>query len=417
VNEYLSMAKDNIAKCRKKDLAIFVKKDGRPVENCHVSVSQKRHEFLFGANCFDAGLYGGAEKNGRFDALFADIFNYATLPYYWGSYEPEKGKTIEARLIYLNDWCDRLGLERKGHPLHWHEVPPKWLREDDFPNLENMIKKRVRDIVSVFKDRVKMWDIANEITRAKTFTDSGSSFNLISRYEVEKGEANVVDMLARLVLDIDPGAKLLLNECNLRKDDFSILLTELKDRKTPLYGIGLQSHMHEGTNSLEYIWKQNDRYSAFGLPLHYTELSILSGKAGGGVVDWYSPDGNKWIIDADSEEIQAREVEDMYTILFGHPAVEAITWWDIVDGNWLSAPSGLVSREMAPKPAYDRLKKLIKEEWRTNASGLTGSNGAYTASAFYGEYDIRAAVGSMAISRTYIHSKHGKEPSSVTIEL
>ena len=36
---------------------------------------------------------------------FAALLNYATLPFYWGGYEPQEGKTQEARLEQMADWC------------------------------------------------------------------------------------------------------------------------------------------------------------------------------------------------------------------------------------------------------------------------------------------------------------------------
>jgi len=46
--------------------------------------------------------------------------------------------------------------------------------------------------------------------------------------------------------------------------------------------------------------------------------------------------------------------------------VAALTWWNFSDdGAWLGAPSGLVQNDMSPKPAYERLHKMIKGEWGT----------------------------------------------------
>ena len=36
---------------------------------------------------------------------FADLLNYATLPFYWGSYEHEKGRPEALRLQRLARWC------------------------------------------------------------------------------------------------------------------------------------------------------------------------------------------------------------------------------------------------------------------------------------------------------------------------
>ena len=43
------------------------------------------------------------------------------------------------------------------------------------------------------------------------------------------------------------------------------------------------------------------------------------------------------------ERWHADEVERFYTMLFSHPAVTAITWWDFADRNaWQSAPAGFL---------------------------------------------------------------------------
>ena len=416
MSDYLAAAKSNIETMRKKPLTVVVMRDGQPVPHGDVTIQQKKHEFLFGANCFLAEQYETPAMNQQYDALFTEVFNYATLPYYWGAYEPERGVPRPEKVSRLLDWCDRFGLDRKGHPLHWHEVPPAWLTQADGENMEALCKRRVGDVVRLFKDRVKRWDIVNEITRASKFTGVDSKFNIISRYEVQRGAVHVVDMLARLAMEIDPEAQLLLNECNLASDDFPNLITALLARGTPLAALGLQCHMHGGTCSHEHLWHQTEKYAAFGLPLHYTEFSILSGRVEG-EVDWYSNEKNHWITSPEAEQRQAQETEELYTLLFGHPAVEAITWWDIVDGYWLNAPSGLLSHDMQAKPAYHALRKLVKGAWWTKASGTTDGSGTFTADAFYGRYTIRATVDGAASEVEYTHAKKQKEASTVTLSL
>lgn len=407
----LANAKANIEKVRKKEMTVKVVRDGKPVEGCNVSVSQKKHEFLFGANCFQVTRFDPQQLE-QYTKLFTDIFNYTTLPVYWGFYEPEKGNTQkgEDNLRKLLEWCDEHGLERKGHPLHWHEPVPKWLPDEDPNNHEELIINRVANVVETFKDRIKLWDVVNEITRAYEFKDP------ISLWEMKKGWANVVRTLVELVHGIDPQAKLLLNECNLWNGAFEELLRVLKDSGVALYAVGIQSHMHSGTWTVERTWEICEKFSRFGWPVHFTELSILSGKCET-KVDWYSRDGNVWIIKPEDEDIQAQQVRDIYTILFSHPAVEAVTWWDIVDGNWLRAPSGLLTAELAPKKAYYALKDLVTKEWWTQTNGLTDKAGEFKTSAFYGEYEINITVGDKSISRSFNHLKGNAGESAMTIDL
>ena len=44
--------------------------------------------------------------------------------------------------------------------------------------------------------------------------------------------------------------------------------------------IGIQSHMHGGEWPLEKAWQVCETYARFGRPLHFTELTVLSGEHG-----------------------------------------------------------------------------------------------------------------------------------------
>src|ERR1043165_9908394 len=82
--------------------------DRRPLADRDVTVEQRRHAFAFGNIGFDfVSLIGGPEpaEEGReqsfggaadidldqFANLWLGLFNTATLPFYWGSYEPTRG--------------------------------------------------------------------------------------------------------------------------------------------------------------------------------------------------------------------------------------------------------------------------------------------------------------------------------------
>ena len=167
-------------------------------------------------------------------------------------------------------------------------------------------------------------------------------------------------------------------------DDFAKVVRELVDEKgKPLYdAIGLQSHMHGGNWSNARIWSVCQRFAAFKKPIHFTELTILSGKKG-----WHLP--APWSSTPRGQAEQAREVKRVYTMLFSHPSVEAITWWNLTDAHaWMQAPSGLLAKDMSPKPAYNVLKKLITEDWRTETSLKTDAGGKAAFRGFYGLYEL-----------------------------
>ena len=66
---------------------------GNPLSGQRVKLIQTKHEFLFGCGAFDSIPYVLA-KNEEFYPMvedtmnkWLDLFNYGTLPFYWGMYE------------------------------------------------------------------------------------------------------------------------------------------------------------------------------------------------------------------------------------------------------------------------------------------------------------------------------------------
>ena len=79
--------------------------------------------------------------------------------------------------------------------------------------------------------------------------------------------------------------------------------------------------------------------------------------------------------------------------MFEHPLVEAITTWDYRDGAWLKAPSGFIRQDNSLKPSYMMLKKLIIQEWWTDTSVMTDSEGYAGIEAFKGQNRFEGEYG------------------------
>ena len=72
---------------------LFETADGSPLpENITVEARQTNHEFRFGANLFMLDEFETPEKNAIYREKFPEIFNLATVPFYWRDLEPEQGK-------------------------------------------------------------------------------------------------------------------------------------------------------------------------------------------------------------------------------------------------------------------------------------------------------------------------------------
>ena len=183
-----------------------------------------------------------------------------------------------------------------------------------------------------------------------------------------------------------PAAKLLINDFNTSAS-YEILIDGCLQASVPIDVIGIQSHQHQGYWGAEKLEQVLERYAYFGLPLHFTENTLVSGSLiPPEIEDLNDFQVKEWPSTPEGEERQMEQTEEMYRILFAHPKVEAITGWDFADGAWLNAPSGVIRRDNSVKPVYERLMHLIKEEWWTDREICTDENGFAEAEGFKGDY-------------------------------
>lgn len=380
-NEVLEDAVERIGRIRQGELIVLVTDgDGIPLPGRDLCVSQVRSSFLFGCNVFSLDLANESDGQRQYQDQFCALFNYATLPFYWARYEPEPGQTDEARLMGMARWCAERGIRTKGHPLVWHEVYPAWA-DRQTNSARELLEQRVREIVTSFAGLVDMWDVINESTV------SHNHENGVGQWSREVGMVEIAAECMRWVRAPVPAATLVLNDFNVCPR-YEQQIEEVLGTNGRFDVIGTQSHMHAGEWPFERLWEVCETYGRFGLPLHFTEMSVISGA--------YVPRGVKfntyrpaeWPTTAAHEERQREYVEAAYTLLFSHPAVEAVTWWNFQDGQWMNAPSGLLRRDMSPKPAYERLLDLVTRVWRTHETVTTDPEGRACVKAFHGDYEV-----------------------------
>ena len=101
--------------------------------------------------------------------------------------------------------------------------------------------------------------------------------------------------------------------------------------------------------------------------------------------------------------IQAIAVRNLYRIWFSHKAVAGITWWNLVDGCSFSGEpqiSGLFTRDMRPKPAYDVLNALVNGEWKSKGT-VSAKGGKIAFRGFRGRYRLSwKGVNGKTVSKT-----------------
>lgn len=345
---------------------------GRPMPATRVRVVQKSHEFLFGCNIYGFDRGRSPEEVAAYKERFAGLFNYATLGFYWRSYEPRRGEPRYEATDKVVAWCQERGIRMKGHPILWgnRSGVPTWSQGQPAPDLQ---RQRVFDILGRYQGRIGFHEVVNEPSH----------------------ELDVpIDGPYRWAREADPKAYLIINDYQVLGDGapaFFRLLQKANADGVPYEGIGIQAHEPRMTRfPLERVQAVLDRYATLGKELHITEFTPTS--AGQNVLGSHVE--GVW-----DEAAQADYATKFYRVAFAHPAVRAITWWDLSDQfSWLPG-GGLLRADMSPKPAYQALRDLIHKEWKTQAEGQTDASGRFEFRGFLGGYEVR--VGDQDEAKTF----------------
>ncbi len=342
---------------------VVVDEEGHPVPGASVTIELVRHEFLFGCNIYMFDRFKTPEENRLYKEHFDGLFNYATTGFYWSGYEPERGKPRYPYTDKVVAWCAERGIRTKGHPLLWdHEAGvPAW--SDGQPAAE-VQRERVTDILARYADTIEFWEVVNEPSHCRGVT---------------------IDEPYRWARAASPEAYLIVNDYRVLANGcrpFRELLEEAVDNGVPFDGIGIQAHEPRNMAfALDRVQSILDTYAALGKELHVTEFTPCSN--GLPVID------SRWRGVWDEAQ-QADYAEKFYRVCFAHPAIVAITWWDLCDnGSWLEN-GGMLRKDLSPKPVYDALMKLIHEEWTTRLSAKTDRSGRIGFAGFHGRYRVTA---------------------------
>ena len=388
---YLRRAEENIKEYRMDRATVVFRTDsGDSAVPQRVEIQQLNHDFLFGCIAFPLVWAEDLYRPERFKRRFTELFNFAILPFYWGAYEQKPGRPRWQQTVSVARWARENDITLKGHPLVWTHPAgvPGWIADFPKASRNDLLKARVMSSVAGFKNSINMWDVVNEPTHTRAWTNWDAD-DYVS--EPVDRMADYVEKCHRWAHTANPEAALILNDFEImtdrdRRDRFAALVRELTSRDVPLSGLGLQAHepRYEWFSPPE-VWKTLDRMSDLGYPLHVTEFIPTSG---GHEITGEWKEGT-W-----TEQNQADYAAMMYKLWFGHPDVQSINWWGLSDRDiWLEG-GGLVDEEYEPKPVYRRLHDLIHNRWTTRVTVQdVPDEGRVSFRGFHGDYRVTVHVG------------------------
>jgi len=411
-----------------------VDKSGKAIPNANIKITQKTHEFRFGANLFMLDELETEEKNEKYKKYFSDVFNMATLPFYWSTLEPERGNprySKDSPKIYRRpspdlciEFCEANGIEPREHALAYEAFFPEWLYDKDVDEIKRELERRYSEVSERYADKIPTIEVTNEMEwkRGKTrFYD----------------EPDYVEWCFKLAEKYFPNNQLVINEhtrscwedCCRATDKYYAYIEANMLKGARIDAIGMQYHLfkkrediYDKTRTLldpKFLYAHMDLYSNFGKPLEVTEVTVPA----------YSPEH-------EDEELQAEIIEKLYSVWFSHPNVEQIVYWNLIDGYahvWDPDPEkirasqgnmslgenyyygGLLRFDLTPKPAYEKIKNLTQNVWHTEAELLTDSEGNADFRGFFGDYEVEIEIDGKIETRRISLSK--KSDNSFTVEI
>ena len=372
---------------------IVLKKDKTPLANQEITIEQLEHKFLFGCTGHQAVIIANddfmvehKQKLEQHSDKWLKLFNFATLPFYWGRFEPQRGKPRTKQLLNTARWLVERGFRTKGHPLCWHTVTAPWLLELSNEDILKAQIARIKRDVADFAGLVDVWDVINEVVIMPVFDKYDNGITRLCR---EIGQVGIVKATFEATRETNPKATLLINDFNT-SPNYEKVIEDCLEAKIKIDAIGIQSHMHQGYWGTEKTLDVLRRFSRFDIPIHFTESAIVSGKLmPPEIVDLNDYKVKEWPTTPEGEERQSKEIVRHYKTLFAHPAVEAITWWGLYDGGWLKAPAGLLRADQSEKPSYKSVFNLIKGEWWLSPTKMvTDGSGKLKFRGFLGKYGL-----------------------------
>lgn len=399
-------AKEAIEKHRKGYAKIrIVDGKGNPVAGKTVKLSQISHDFKYGANIFMLDEFESEKDKKTYRESFKKYFNLATVPFYWDGLEPEEGKPRydkNSPKVYRRpapelclEYCEENGIDAKLHCLVYESFIPDWLPKGDMEKMEKFYDERFRQISERFSGRLMEIEVINELRWMSGW----------GHKSVICDKRDLVEWAFDLARKHFPDEVLVFNEGNPINDaardkymaGYYMVLENALLKGVSVDKIGLQHHEFCGTranNDEEYermvkeggelfnpdaLFKGLDIYAEFGLPLELTEVTVPT-----------------FGDTPEDEELQADLLEVLYTVCFGHPAVDTVVYWNVPDGYAYAKPGwnenkcrgGLWHHDLTPKKSAERLWELFNKKWHTELTLTTDENGYAEFRGFYGDYTV-----------------------------
>jgi GH35 family endo-1,4-beta-xylanase len=379
---------------RKGNVKVLVKdSSGNAVSGAAVNIAMYEHEFQWGT-AINGNIHAGG-VTAKYRAAASALFNSAVLEngHKWTPYE-----TDPAEAENQFDAAAALGLKyRRGHTLVWdRSFPGGWeensavprdlydsLRTNDRTAVDNRIKNHILAITGEYKNKLKEWDVVNELLENHAIRDKYGNGVLNQWFDWARRGAGA-------------NTKLFINETGLlglattaansaaRLSQFKGVLDYMRDNNVDFDGVGIQGHFTSYGLSPEDFYRRVfpedfynmlDSFKNYGKTLKVTEFDMG--------LDISSANRN----------YEADFTRDIIIAAFSQENINGFLMWGFFSGSHWNANAPLFNADWSLKESGKQYIDLVYNKWRTRLRGTTDGDGAFIARAYYGDYDITVSAG------------------------
>ena len=238
-----------------------------------VYIQQLTQAFRFGCDVIGFGDFSNDTVNQLYEKYFSAMFNFATVPVYWGYYEPVQGEyPYNAYLHNITAWLESFGAVPKCHPIIWQNdvYTPSWMASLNQTEQHAAAIARIDQVLSDFSN-VNTFDLVNEMTRQPN-TWLGNTD--VQTWETALTEARKDRPTAQFIAnDYDYGEYSTITAPNPATDAYYQFLKQIStDGYTP-DAMGLQFHCLKVWYPIEGILSALDVYGQTANSYRYYGIS------------------------------------------------------------------------------------------------------------------------------------------------
>uniref|UniRef100_A0A7M5U8U6 GH10 domain-containing protein n=1 Tax=Clytia hemisphaerica TaxID=252671 RepID=A0A7M5U8U6_9CNID len=252
----------------------------------------------------------------------------------------------------------------RGHCIFWavEEEQPKWLLKADPMQLKGAMWRRLHDVLTRYKNRIRDWDVNNEMLHGSFYSD--------------RMNETIRDWMYYEAHRIFPRGQMFVNEFEVLSapwytQSYVDQIRSFLKKGIPIDGIGVQGHF-AGHAHPEILKERLDDLAVLGLPIWITELDVV----------------------AENDVKRAEVLEKIIRVAYAHPSVQGIVLWTFWDKHeWKKNTSLFEGHFFKPNEAGRRYLRM-RNEWKTDIidrqpDDVTSHDCVFRFRAFHGEHVIR----------------------------